>query len=1689
MMRRKNLERAVILGLLLSTSVYGSAWAEAPNVEIIKTDEFVQSEAVTNPWNGNTEIKDGYDLVVNTDKVGVGIGYNGIVNVVDGDLTVNSSSNSIQSGYSENAEVKILANNVTLNAGTNGIFTTTESGYASTVILGSEDRNITGLTINAGGQGIDNKNGNVYIYGSDNSIIYIASNKTSGKMENQAAINNAVKDGIVTVNGGSITLSAVGGNGITNGEKLILGSLASGVESTTTLNSNKVTINASVNGIYNNKGTTTLNTNGTNLITADENAVYNHGSGTITIRATAGTGDEGISTLANYDDYNNELVGGENGVQSDSTGTTNVIADNDNVIAGTKNGILSDGAGTITVNAGNNNIIGQYTDDAGTHTSNTGIRVSEGTVNITAKNENRIYGLGNGIIVTDKDTNKTVNVIGDVNSITIENATNDAAGINFNNVSNGSVNINNGLDNNGNTIYADEFNVKVSSTGEAMGLKFDSASGNEVNVYANDISIKTDSGERGTAIWIQSTTEDNTINLNANDNVYLSSSAKANASGAVVWFTGKENTIKINGGSNTITSVDSPKRIEGIHLAGSGNDISINANSGDNQIYSQSVAVNLSDSSGTFKLDAVGSNAITSTNNNGLSIFNISEVNITAGQDNKIDAESNGIAFTTSTSSGTVTLKAANNIIEAGTEGISLTEGTTGTVQLTATSGNNEITADNRNGIAVHSSSVTLTADQGKNIIKAKDTIYNMDSAIYVMNSNSNVTLNAAQNEIESGKYGIYNGDSRINGELGGTVNVTATGDNLIKANKYGIRSVNFGEVTVSANNSNLINGIESAIETRKTGNVNVTANSGNNELISVDSGDGYTLYAASGSTISTTAKQNNNKVVADLVGIYAEDTGSTVTLDARKENVITADTENSSTENGGYIANYGYGNSYAIYSETGATINLKATNINKVSGAVYANGLDDEGNVLPTSVTLDAAENNVYSAAVIDGAGDIDTSEGSGNKFAGKQFVSSLYAEDGAHIELTGENHIGTWADNEDENTLERTVWAYSQDDDIASSIKITGAAQIGTDRYAISPNSADIAIAAGTATNLDKNKVDNFDKNDGKRSTVTVEYDNFADGSISSISGDILSAYAGQVDIYSNNDEARINVNGNLLAGNNGILNIDLGKGGYFEGRTDDYQDAGTVANEDHLEFYDPAFSSTIYSDGEVNLDMGTGSYWKVTGQSWVTSLKGEGSTIDMRNSGDENTTSHAVHIGTLTGNNTFVMDLNDTSHDISDMLYIKDEEHSSGEQKVFLNSVAGFEDMKDGDKLRFATVNAGADKLTFVGEYNGENGYTGGRSRAMLYNVGFNDIAFEIKNETYSEEDTENVGYNGEKFDDTKPGDDYVDAEYGNGATNWYLTRNSSGDETSDAGKTMLNMSRANYSNAIYMDRLNKRLGEARYINDDPEEDEGMWVRIRHDRIGKEDAFRSQNTMYELGYDKRQECDNGKRRVGFAVDYMHGDTGYSDIAGKGEIDRYGLWLYDTWTGNKGHYADYVAKWGHLQNDFEVYTMTGGEKVTGDYSNNVFSISAEYGRKKDMGNDWYIEPQAQLQLARVTGADYTTSQGTKVSVDGINSLIGRAGFRIGKDFGEEKQSTVYFKADVLHEFLGDQDISAMDKTTNGNWSTISYENEGTWYDIGIGYAAMMSKSSYAFIDLEQSFGNDNDDTYQINAGVRWTF
>lgn len=771
-------------------------------------------------------------------------------------------------------------------------------------------------------------------------------------------------------------------------------------------------------------------------------------------------------------------------------------------------------------------------------------------------------------------------------------------------------------------------------------------------------------------------------------------------------------------------------------------------------------------------------------------------------------------------------------------------------------------------------------------------------------------------------------------------------------------------------------------------------------------------------------------------------------------------------------IDNYDKGISTATdYLQTGigSEVNLYSNKIDITNTNIGIN-VSDKNNI----VTLD--DYNAYNAEGTFERNNINTI--SSERMA-------VFADNGGGADING-------AFNSIESDTYRTIHASGGYDGVNSKVNVNGAVEIINKNALTGTVDNRIAVVASADENSKEEDAIGGIVNVNLNGTDTLvdTQGNFVSGN--RIVGSVIAGKNGVVNINSNldggistfssnseNSKGSIAIYGNVMAGNKGELNLDLGAGGYLSGRVDDYQDANL---KDGIGFFNPEFSREVTEAGTVNLTMGEGSTWNVTGQSWVTKLDGSG-TVDMRNAG-ANDTSHAVHVGTLTGNHTFVMDLNSDDHNVSDMLFIKDEANSGGEQTIYLNSVAGIDTMADGEKLRFATVNADTKKLNFVGQYNGENSYENNKNGVMMMDNGVMNTNFVIEYEKYDATDAknENKEYNGgTDFNAVKPGDDYVDANYANG-TNWYLTRNKAGDETSDAGKTIINMSKVNYSNAIYMDRLNKRLGEARYIN--PEEEQGMWVRIRHDRIGKDDAFRSQNTMYEMGYDEKQDCDNGERRVGFAIDYMDGKAEYSGIAGDGDVKRYGLWLYDTWLGDKGHYTDYVLKWGHLENDFDIYTMTRNEKVSGDYSNNVFSASAEYGKKNDMGSGWYFEPQAQLQFARVTGADYVTSQDTKVSLDGINSLIGRAGFRIGRDLN--KNSTVYIKADLLHEFLGDQDITATDAT-----GTLrkEYENEGTWYDIGFGFATALSNSSYAFMDFEKSFGNDNDETYQINAGVQWTF
>ena len=570
-----------------------------------------------------------------------------------------------------------------------------------------------------------------------------------------------------------------------------------------------------------------------------------------------------------------------------------------------------------------------------------------------------------------------------------------------------------------------------------------------------------------------------------------------------------------------------------------------------------------------------------------------------------------------------------------------------------------------------------------------------------------------------------------------------------------------------------------------------------------------------------------------------------------------------------------------------------------------------------------------------------------------------------------------------------------------------------------------------------------------------------------------------------------------GEAIAANKGTINLNLGRASYWEGRSDDFKDADST---DWKAAHEGEFSNLIpnlQSSGRVNVTLGDGAYWNVTGQSWVSKLDGNG-TIDLRGS---ETGGYAIHIGEITGSNTFLVNLSKDNKDQSDMIYVYDGSGAAEQHVVISNRDEVLNGMKVGERVRFATVANASGGFVSEGmetEIAAGAAKTFGRS-TQIRDAGVKNVNFKVVYEPYNTDQTtseEDLGYNGgEGFDAVKPGNDYVETIYSQGENpyNVYIQRDEDiaevtdpddpAQSVTDAGRTIIDHARANYANAVQLDTLNKRQGEMRFSQG---HEDGLWARIRHDDIGKRSSFRLDNTMVEVGVDSRYVKETGEFHTGVAFDYMNGDTDYHHISGEGDLDRYGVWFYTTWLGNEGDYTDFIIKCSLIDNEYKIYAPTTGEKITGDYDNNVISVSLEHGKKYSNEESWFIEPQAQLQYAYVTSAEYTNSQGTDVRLDGIHSLIGRVGVRAGKDVTRDNPFTFYARGDIMHEFMGKQDIKAKDATGT---MRVRYENDDTWYSAGLGMSYLHNKDKYYYLEAEKVFGGSNTSSYIVSGGVRFMF
>lgn len=436
--------------------------------------------------------------------------------------------------------------------------------------------------------------------------------------------------------------------------------------------------------------------------------------------------------------------------------------------------------------------------------------------------------------------------------------------------------------------------------------------------------------------------------------------------------------------------------------------------------------------------------------------------------------------------------------------------------------------------------------------------------------------------------------------------------------------------------------------------------------------------------------------------------------------------------------------------------------------------------------------------------------------------------------------------------------------------------------------------------------------------------------------------------------------------------------------------------------------------------------------------------------------------VRVGDLKGNGgIFRLDLDSDEQKNSDMVFIESSS-TGGTHFVEPYRPEDLASVSDSNRLTFALVASEADNISFADKQNiyGNSlfDYEMYISQEKIDDSNKNELKDLITN-NYADFENFNI-------------EDFIDG------THWFINRLQVKESAAAIG--MRSAGYSSYDLAVSMDRRDRRLHDAVFQN---EEKDGLWTRIQYGEAGAEHLYNADLTTVYVGYEKATSPDN---RLGFSFGYTDGDSDFSDLKGSGELKRYEASVYDTLTFGS-HYLDFVARFGQVENDFDVTNQAGTLTTSGSFDQKYAALSAEYGYNFKDEHNVFIEPQVQLQVAYLGDYDYRTERNMKVEADNDISVIGRVGLRTGKAFeSADYAGELYARADVLHQFTDGQDADFSDLSHKVG---VTWGDKDTWSTFGVGgYLNWKDNMSFQ-VDVERTAGGETTDTWLVSGRFNYLF
>ena len=476
-------------------------------------------------------------------------------------------------------------------------------------------------------------------------------------------------------------------------------------------------------------------------------------------------------------------------------------------------------------------------------------------------------------------------------------------------------------------------------------------------------------------------------------------------------------------------------------------------------------------------------------------------------------------------------------------------------------------------------------------------------------------------------------------------------------------------------------------------------------------------------------------------------------------------------------------------------------------------------------------------------------------------------------------------------------------------------------------------------------------------------------------------------------------------------------------------------------------------IDEGSHINITLRNGAFWDVTGDSTLTTLDND-SLVNMT---DGTRSGTSITAKNLSGTGTIAMDLDWTSNggakektEHSD--YIVATESATGTQTIVSDpATMHLDEMGIDDRLYFASLtNSDAVFTSPITQQNVTKG--------SLYDY--------------------TIGITSETTVTTDSAENIADRAAADTTTNWFF--GTIGYTESPLVETGRINSQILYDLVTDVDTLNKRMGDVRQMNADPD---GWWARTTYTHQDR-DSYSGHSNRFELGKDFVTARDDGSTvHQGAVFTYLRSSDSFDN--GNGKYKRYSGSLYHTWLGNNGQYVDVVGRIGKVMGNSHTFLINGTQSDS-SFGTWYQQASVETGKTYDLEDGWYFEPQAQLQYTHMNSKSYTSSDGINHDLDSVNSFIGRLGFRLGQKMNDK--TSWYVKGDILHEFSGDGGIML---TSANGLERIDYNRDGkdTWYDLGAGLTAELSPASSLWFEFERKFSGTYSNDWEFNGGISWKF